>query len=112
MFNRLLLLVLKQRLRRYKRDAKWYEKIGNYNNFYHETGIPNLEREIKELKIIIDNPRQRTFCYCPNCNNELISSNSFVSDNELVTYKCTNCNCISHWDFDVPAPILIHSETK
>ena len=50
--------------------------------------------------------KQGTFCYCPNCKNELISSGSFVSDEELVTYKCTSCGTVTEWLFDAPAPIL------
>jgi hypothetical protein len=54
MFNKLLdklyLLVLKRRLKRYRRDAKWYEDKNCYNDFYHMTGIPKLEKEIKELE--------------------------------------------------------------
>lgn len=51
---------------------------------------------------------QSTFCYCPNCNNELCGSDSFVSDNRNgVTYKCSLCHCKSLWDFDIfPAPYL------
>lgn len=45
-----LLFVLKRRLKRYRRDAKCYEKIGNYNNYYHEWGIPHLEWEIDALE--------------------------------------------------------------
>jgi len=52
--------------------------------------------------------RQQTFCYCPLCFNELISSNSFVSDEEFVTYKCSKCGLVSRWDFGIaPVPILI-----
>lgn len=51
--------------------------------------------------------KQTTFCYCPVCKNELISSDSFVSDKEVVTYKCTKCGIVSEWDFDAPAPILL-----
>lgn len=51
---------------------------------------------------------QKTFVYCPKCNNELISSQSFVSDGEFVTYKCKGCGLISHWDFDTyPVPVLL-----
>lgn len=50
--------------------------------------------------------RQTTFC-CPNCKTELISSGSFVSDNELVKYNCTTCETVTEWLFDAPAPILI-----
>lgn len=58
-------------------------------------------------------PKQTTFCYCPKCNNELIGSNSFVSDlyvngeNE-VTYKCSECGHVSIWNFDItPVPVLM-----
>jgi len=52
--------------------------------------------------------RQRTFCYCPLCQNELISSNSFVSDEDVVTYKCAKCLLVSRWDFDSsPMPMLV-----
>lgn len=53
--------------------------------------------------------QQSTFCYCPNCTNELIGSNSFVSEEELVTYKCTTCSTESKWLFGgAPAPLLIY----
>ena len=51
-------------------------------------------------------PKQGTFCYCPRCKNELIHSGSFVSDKELVTYKCSLCDTVTEWLFDAPAPIL------
>ena len=51
-------------------------------------------------------PEQGTFCYCPRCKTELISSGSFVSDEELVTYKCSLCDTVTEWLFDAPAPIL------
>jgi len=54
--------------------------------------------------------RQRTFCYCPLCWNELISSDSFVSDEDVVTYKCSKCTCVSRWNFDAPVPILIKED--
>jgi hypothetical protein len=50
MFNKILLFILKQRLKHYKRNAKYYEKIRCYNNWYHEHGIPQLELRIKELQ--------------------------------------------------------------
>jgi predicted RNA-binding Zn-ribbon protein involved in translation (DUF1610 family) len=52
--------------------------------------------------------KQTTFCYCPQCHNELISSNSFISDEAYVTYKCVKCNKESKWYFDTPVPILIN----
>jgi len=36
------------------------------------------------LKLNKDN--QKTFCYCPLCENELISSDSFVSDEAAYCY--------------------------
>lgn len=59
------------------------------------------------LEIFKKKEKQLTFCYCPDCKTELISSGSFVSDEEVVTYKCTNCGAISKWDFDAPSPILL-----
>ena len=50
---------------------------------------------------------QRTFIYCPKCDNELISSNSFVKDTDFVYYKCINCGAKSKWDFDFLTPILV-----
>ena len=51
--------------------------------------------------------KQTTFCYCPNCGNELISSNSFVKDEYYVCYKCSKCGKETKWIFDTPVPILI-----
>jgi len=51
---------------------------------------------------------QNAFVYCPKCENELISSQSFVSEEEVVTYKCTKCGEVSKWDFDIcPIPVLL-----
>lgn len=48
----------------------------------------------------------RTFLKC-DCDNELITSGSFVSDTaEGVTYECTDCKRLSLWDFD-SAPVAI-----
>ena len=55
---------------------------------------------------------QSTFIYCPKCNNELISSNSFVKDTDYVYYKCSNCGYESKWDFDFLTPILIDNKEK
>lgn len=52
--------------------------------------------------------KQYLFVYCPHCKNELISSDSFVSDEEVVTYCCTKCQTVSQWNFDIaPVPILL-----
>ena len=46
---------------------------------------------------------------CKKCNNELISSGSFVEDNDgIITYRCTKCGIISKFDFCIaPVPMLI-----
>lgn len=65
------------------------------------------------IKYFRKNKKQGTWCWCPNCNVDLCSNESFVSDNgrlgdNRVIYKCTNCNCESIWNFDIaPMPILI-----
>jgi transposase-like protein len=70
----------------------------------------NLCQVLKSIittKSAIKRSKQNTFCYCPQCRNELVGSNSFASDKELVVYKCTNCGHESKWLFDAPVPILI-----
>jgi transcription elongation factor Elf1 len=54
-------------------------------------------------------PKQTAFCYCPNCKNELISSNSFIGEDENHLYdaKCSNCGNKSKWLLDTPVPILM-----
>ncbi len=61
----------------------------------------------KYEKTLYKKTKQSTFIYCPKCDNELISSNSFVKDTDYVYYKCSNCRYESKWDFDFPCPILI-----
>ena len=64
------------------------------------------------IKIFRRKDKQTTFCYCPNCSNELISSGSLISDKEIVTYICVKCGVTSKWDFDAPAPILLNNKQK
>ena len=68
----------------------------------------------KELNYYVeklDKFNQQTFCYCPLCFNELISSDSFVSDEDVITYKCSKCLLVSRWNFDIaPVPVLIKEE--
>jgi len=56
--------------------------------------------------------KQSCFCYCSNCNNELCGTNSFMYDvNGIVTYKCSECDDVSQFDFSIaPVPILIERE--
>lgn len=58
-------------------------------------------------------PKQHTFIYC-KCSNELISSDSFISDtgsggDNHVLYKCTKCGKNLDFNFDI-APIPINWE--
>jgi len=53
--NRLLLIILRNRLRGYKRNEKYYVKIADETNFYTSVGIPILEKQIKELEDEIKN---------------------------------------------------------
>ena len=57
-------------------------------------------------------PEQYTFIYCEKCDNELCSSDSFVSDtyddegNNHVLYRCSKCNHECDYNFDIaPVPI-------
>jgi len=50
---RLLIRLLKQRLKGYKKDSMWYFEQGEWPNWYQEQGIPNLEKNIKELELKI-----------------------------------------------------------
>ena len=64
---------------------------------------------IGTLSIKMKIKRQYTFIYCCNCHNELISSNSFVKDEDgIVTYKCSKCGLVKKYDFiHYPVPIRI-----
>lgn len=79
-----------------------------YNMFLIGKNLRHIFNVIPEMFKRKD--KQTTFCYCPNCKTELISSNSFISDEEVVTYKCVKCGVISEWDFDAPSPILLKNE--
>ena len=47
-----MLFLMLNKLKRYKRDAEWYHtQTKNIPNWYDEAGIPNLEKEITELKM-------------------------------------------------------------
>ena len=59
------------------------------------------------MKIKLHRRGQKTFIYCPRCGTELISTDCFVKDIDLVYYKCKCCGLETGWDFDAPVPILI-----
>jgi transcription elongation factor Elf1 len=57
-------------------------------------------------------PIQRTFCYCPNCDHEMIGDKlSFVEDTDLVRFKCSKCGNKSEWNFDItPVALVVTSD--
>lgn len=67
---------------------------------------------IKSLLKTKKKPRQTTFCYCPVCKSELISTNSYVGHSEFVRFKCTNCKTESKWIFDTPVPLRLQSDIE
>ena len=84
-----------------KKELSYYENITGQQNIHKQK---DLNYYIEKL----DKFNQQTFCYCPLCFNELISSDSFVSDEDVVTYKCSKCGLVSRWDFGIaPVPVLI-----
>lgn len=56
--------------------------------------------------------KQRTYVYCPKCNNELVKNGNLIKDTDFVYYKCSKCGHESKWDFDTPCPILIEGDDK
>lgn len=60
------------------------------------------------MEKIFKKRKQTTYCYCPDCQNELISqANSCIEDDgKVVTYRC-GCGFTSRWLFDAPVPVLL-----
>ena len=54
-------------------------------------------------------PKQTSFVFCPSCDNELCKNGDFISDDDFVTYCCSQCKLYSVWNFDAPVAILITS---
>src|ERR1700720_733891 len=54
-------------------------------------------------------PKQRTFCYCPTCKNELCSDSGECYDvgDGTIKYMCSSCGTESRWLFDAPVPIYL-----
>ncbi len=67
-------------------------------------------------KLFTRTPKQRTFCYCPVCRNELAASRgdldvtSYVKhfEDRTVHYKCAKCGTETRWFFDTPAPCMLN----
>ena len=67
-------------------------------------------REKFSIKSLLKNKQQTTFCYCPVCKSELISTNSFVGDSKFVRYRCNKCKTDSKWIFATPVPFCVESD--
>lgn len=61
------------------------------------------------FKLFKKKRKQSTFIYCMECKNELVSNDSFISDDDgIVTYKCSKCGRVGRYDFiHYPVPLLI-----
>ena len=67
----------------------------------------------KNKKYIFTKMINRTYCWCPNCSNDLVRD-SFLSENEgVVNYKCSWCGHESIWHFGIaPVPILLDNRDE
>ena len=70
----------------------------------------NVFSRLARWWLLRQTPEQNTFVFCPGCGLELCASNSFVSDTDLVRYKCKQCGKRSGWLFDLPVPILLEGK--
>ena len=75
--------------------------------YAHSNLFAHIWRLIKSRRSI---SKQRTFCWCPVCKEDLCSNNSFISDTDLVRYDCSNCATISYWNFDFSSPVIVKVE--
>jgi hypothetical protein len=65
-------------------------------------------------RLVWGKPRQTTFCYCPNCRNELCAdakTKCYDAGSE-VHYVCGKCNFQSDWDFGPPVPIYLRGRNE
>lgn len=87
------------------KNNKINKKLEKINKKYWDSIEKAKQKRDKDLS-------KYTSClvYC-DCDNELTSSKSFISDegeqgNNVVTYKCSHCGQESKWNFDLaPVPL-------
>lgn len=60
-------------------------------------------------------PRQTTWAFCPGCVVDLCSNPAVTFDETdrrgTTVFRCP-CGARSVWDFNAPAPILLHSDKR
>ena len=66
----------------------------------------------KSTKVELKNYKQTTFCYCPECELELVKNGILIRDEEVVEFSCPNCKTISEWYFHTPTPLVIRWTTR
>lgn len=100
----------------HSRKSDWYKYLKpkrltlKHNPPIYKWLIWYIALDKKEYQELQHKRGQNTFIYCPKCDTELISSNSFVKDTDYVYCRCRNCGTESKWDFDAPCPILIKED--
>lgn len=52
-------------------------------------------------------------CFCPGCKDDLTVSTASVTydSHGFVLYHCP-CGTRSGWDFDLPVPVRVYTETR
>lgn len=103
-------------IQKYGNNSRWYKyiipkQLTKVESLYRWLfWIIRLDKE--EYQELLHKKGQNTFIYCPKCDTEMISNNSFVKDTDFVYYKCKCCGTKSKWDFDAPCPILVDYDSK
>lgn len=65
----------------------------------------------KNKKYIFTKIVDRTYCWCPKCNNDLVRDSFLYEKDGVVHYKCSWCGHESMWHFTkAPIPILLKND--
>ena len=77
LLDKFYIWVLRRRIKRYKRDSKWYERKGLDDNWYMRHGVPDTEREIKRVERKLNGTLTKCdLCkdnYCPHIDGQICS---------------------------------------